>query len=61
MKKYITIDLNDWEVFLSLLNQNELIQIKKLINSLKNDLVYVSELNKEIKYAKYLIDFNKSE
>lgn len=61
MKKYITIDLNDWDVFLSLLNQNELIQIKKLINSFKNDLIYVSELDKEIRYAKYLIDFNKSE
>ena len=61
MKKCITIDLNDWDVFLSLLNQYELIQIKKLINSLKNDLVYVSELDKEIRYAKYLIDFNKRE
>lgn len=60
-KKYVTIDLRDWNVFLSLLKENEIIQVKNLINTMKNNLVYVSELDKEIRYAKYLIDFDKTE
>ena len=60
-EKYITVDLMDWNIFLSLLNEEELIQIKKLIINVKNDLVYVSELDKEIRYTKYSIDINKSE
>ena len=60
-EKYITVDLMDWNIFLSLLDEEELIQIKKLIINVKNDLVYVSELDKEIRYTKYSIDINKSE
>ena len=61
MDKFITIDLNDWKIFLSLLNSSEINQVKKLITDSKNNLKYISELDKEIRYDKYLIDIKKSE
>ena len=43
------------------MNSSEIKQVRKLIINTKNNLKYVSELDKEIRYAKYLIDNAKSE
>lgn len=59
--KFITIDMNDWKIFLSLLNSSEINKVEKLINDSKNNLKYISELDKEVRYEKYLIDIKKSE
>ena len=58
-REYITINENDWKIFLQDLDNDELKKLLKLMEELKNNLKYTSELDKEIRFKKYLIDTQK--
>ena len=58
-REHITINENDWKNFLQDLNSDELKKLLKLMEELKNNLKYTSELDKEIRFKKYLIDTQK--
>ena len=58
-EEYITINENNWENFLNNLDNNEIKKILKLLKEMKNDLKYVSELDKEIRFKKFIIDIGK--
>lgn len=61
MEKYITVNLDDWKIFLGLLTIPEINEVKNLIDNMKTGLIYISELDKQIRHEKYLIDIKKSE
>lgn len=58
-REHITINENDWKNFLQDLNSDELKKLLKLMEELKNNLKYTSELDKEIRFKNYLIDTQK--
>lgn len=58
-EEYITINESDWETFLDNLDINEIKKILRLLKEMKNNLKYLSELDKEIRFKKYLIDIGK--
>lgn len=58
-EEHITINESDWEKFLDNLDINEIKKILKLLKEMKNNLKYTSELDKEIRFKKYLIDIQK--
>ncbi len=58
-KKYIHIKNYEWEHFLKLIPQNYVSIIINLLERLIRDLTYISELDREIRYEKYLIEEKK--
>lgn len=58
-KKFITINNLDWRNFLIELETNEIKEIKDLIFKIKNDLKYICELDKEIRFEMYDLDMKK--
>ena len=58
-EEYITINESDWETFLDNLDINEIKKILRLLKEMKNNLKYLSELDKEIRFKKYLIGIGK--
>lgn len=58
-EEHITINEIDWKNFLNLLNTHELKKILQIMKEIQNDLKYTSELDKEIRFKKYLIDTGK--
>lgn len=60
-REHITINENDWKNFIQDLNSDELKKLLKLMEKLKNNLKYTSELDKEIRFKKYLIDIRKND
>ena len=58
-KEHITINKEDWKKFIDNLDINEIKKILKLLEELKNNLKYTSELDEQIRFKKYLIDTQK--
>ena len=58
-EKYIHIKNYEWEHFLKLIPQNNVSLIINLLERLIRDLTYISELDREIRYKKYLIEEKK--
>ena len=56
---YITINEYDWKDFIYNLDSAETMKILNLLEESKNNLTYTSELDKEIRFKKYLIDTQK--
>lgn len=60
-KDYITIENNEWELFLKLIPNENTPKIKILMENLINDLIFTSDFDKEIRPDKYHIDKNKEQ
>lgn len=58
-EEQITINEKDWEKFLNMLDINEIKKILKLLKETKNALKYIFELDREVRFNKYLIDIRK--
>ena len=58
-RKHIGIDNYGWESFVSTLNFDELTSIRTLLDETKNNITFISELDKELRFEKFLIDTNK--
>ncbi len=58
-EEHITINENDWEKFLDNLDIDEINKILRLLKKMRDNLNYISELDKEIRFKKYLIDLMK--
>lgn len=58
-EEHITINEKDWKKFLDNLDIDEINKILRLLKEMRDNLNYISELDKEIRFKKYLIDIRK--
>ena len=59
MNKFIHIEIDDLKLFYSYLTKKQISEVTLLLIKIKENLVFVSEFDLQVRYKKYLIDIAK--
>ena len=59
MNKFIHIEIDDLNLFYSYLSKKQISEVIMLLIKIKKNLVFVSELDLQVRHEKYLIDIGK--